>query len=69
LKKRKSGGLSLNTKHADVVANKFYSIGPLNISAIPQPVLGGLLLLLYAAFMATVLLYCLRDEDTMLSLG
>lgn len=102
-------------EHADAVAKTFYKIGPLNISAIPQPVLGGILLVLYAAFvvgfkksityglvlliqllgllfiipnlipglesyklifvaawpafMATLLLYCLRNEDTMLSLG
>ena len=100
--------------HAGAVAKGFYKIGPLDISAIPQPVLGGLLLVLYAAFavgfkksityglvlliqllgllfiipnlipglesyklifvaalpafMATLLLFCLRGEDTMLSL-
>lgn len=102
-------------EHADAVANGFYKIGPINISAIPQPVLGGILLVLYAAFavgfkksvtyglvlliqllgllfiipnlipgleayrlifvaalpafMATLLLFCLRGEDTMLSLS
>ena len=34
------------TEHADNVAEAFYKIGPLNISAIPQPVLGGLMLAL-----------------------
>jgi len=100
--------------HAANVAKKFYKFGPLDISTLPQPVIGGLLLLLYVAFllgfkkqityglvllvqffglitiipnlipglesyklifvaawpafMATILLYCLRDEDTMLAL-
>ena len=35
--------------HAVAVANKFYKIGPLNIAALPQPVLGAILLVIYTA--------------------
>ncbi len=102
-------------EHAATVAKKFYTIGPLSLSAIPLPVIGGLWLVLIAAFFfgfkkkisyglvlilhilgtvftlpylipgtekftliflaslptigAMLLLYLLRDEDTMLSLN
>lgn len=101
-------------EHAEAVANAFYKVGPLSISAIPQPVIGVILLVIYAAFlagfkksisyalvlmiqflglifiipnlipgmenyklifvaalpafMATLLLYVLRDEDTLLAI-